>query len=108
MHHKLYKLTVNNISITRVDIRWLTPYGFDPTIREWDTKDMSTWRQVGDPCAHQYINLNAIAVNPIGILVTSTSYDNHVRLLRLTGRQNIAIFQHFDWVKCVTFSTDGT
>jgi WD40 repeat protein len=78
----------------------------DPTIREWDTL---TWKQVGDPWVGHSDYISAIAVDPTGTLVASTSprYDNHVRLWRLSDRRTIAIFKHSSSPTCVTFSMDG-
>ncbi|KIK37516.1 hypothetical protein CY34DRAFT_810271 [Suillus luteus UH-Slu-Lm8-n1] len=76
----------------------------DPTIREWDS---STWQQVGHPWEGHTSYINAIAIDPTGTLVASASYDNHVRLWRLSDRQNVAIFQHSSRPQIVTFSVDG-
>lgn len=76
----------------------------DCTIREWDS---STWKQVGKPWRGHSHFIDAIAINSTGTLLASASYDNHVRLWRLSDQQTIAIFQHSDPVCCVTFSTDG-
>ncbi|KAG0700213.1 hypothetical protein DFH29DRAFT_1056384 [Suillus ampliporus] len=76
----------------------------DPTIREWDA---STWKQLGDPWMGHTNHINAIAVHPAGTHIASASYDNHVRLWRLSDRQTIAIFQHSNVAGCATFSRDG-
>ncbi|KAG1795474.1 uncharacterized protein HD556DRAFT_388554 [Suillus plorans] len=77
----------------------------DPTIREWDT---TTWQQVGDPWMGHSSQINAIAVNPAGILVASASHDNHVRLWRLSDRRSVATFKHASFTSCITFSVDGS
>ncbi|KAG2345791.1 hypothetical protein BDR05DRAFT_960065 [Suillus weaverae] len=74
------------------------------TIREWDSL---TWQQVGHPWEGHADNINAIAIHPAGTLVASASYDNHVRLWRLSDQRTIAIFQHSSPLQSVTFSTDG-
>ncbi|KAG2356435.1 hypothetical protein BDR07DRAFT_447208 [Suillus spraguei] len=76
----------------------------DPTIREWDPL---TWQQVGQPWKGHTSNVRAIAIHPAGSLVASASFDNRVRLWRLSDRQTIAIFQHSSMLICVTFSVDG-
>jgi WD40 repeat protein len=76
----------------------------DATIREWD---LSHRQQVGDPWDGHNRDINAIAVNSDGTLVASASADNHVRLWRRWDRKTIAIFQHTNVVRCVTFSVDG-
>ncbi|KAG2139824.1 uncharacterized protein EDB93DRAFT_1252946 [Suillus bovinus] len=76
----------------------------DPTIREWDT---TTWKQVGDPWTGHTHYIYSIAVNATGTLVASSSFDNHIRLWRLSDQRNIATFKHSSIVKCVTFSLDG-
>ncbi|KIK49125.1 hypothetical protein CY34DRAFT_797510 [Suillus luteus UH-Slu-Lm8-n1] len=78
--------------------------GHDPTIREWDT---TTWQQVGDHWTGHTSYVNAIAVNPAGTLVASASFDEHVRLWRLSDRQTIVIFKHSLLATCVSFSMDG-
>jgi WD40 repeat protein len=77
----------------------------DPTIREWDPL---TWQQVGHPWKGHTSYIRAIAIHPAGTLVASASDDNHVRLWRLSDRQNIGIFEHSSSVYTVTFSVDGT
>jgi WD40 repeat protein len=77
---------------------------FDPTIREWDT---ATWQQVGDPWTGHSDYINAIAINPAGTLVASTSRETHVYLWRLSDRRTVAIFKHSFPPECVTFSVDG-
>ncbi|KAG2130190.1 WD40-repeat-containing domain protein [Suillus bovinus] len=76
----------------------------DPTIREWDT---STWEQVLNPWKGHFKDIHAIALNSRGTLLASASYDNRVRLWRLSDRRNIAVFKHSGEVNCVTFSADG-
>jgi WD40 repeat protein len=76
----------------------------DHTIREWDS---STWQQVGHPWKGHTDGINAIAINRDGTLVASASWDNHVRLWRLSDRQTIAIFKHSSSLCSVTFSVDG-
>ncbi|KAG0703318.1 hypothetical protein DFH29DRAFT_1078995 [Suillus ampliporus] len=76
----------------------------DPTIREWDT---STWKQVGHPWTGHTSGIWTIAIHPTGMFVASASYDNNVRLWRLSDRRTIAIFQHSASTQCVTFSMDG-
>jgi WD40 repeat protein len=78
-------------------------YGYDPTIREWDT---STWKQVGDPWSGHAEAIYAIAINSTGTLVASASYDKHVRLWRRSDQRTITIFKHSHSVYCVTFSVD--
>ncbi|KAG2142856.1 quinon protein alcohol dehydrogenase-like superfamily [Suillus bovinus] len=75
-----------------------------PTICEWDT---TTWKQIGDPWTGHSHSISAIAIHPAGTLVASASYDNQVRLWRLSDRQTIAIFKHKSSTSCVTFSVDG-
>lgn len=65
----------------------------DCTIREWDS---STWKQVGKPWQGHSHFIDAITINSAGTLLASASYDNHVRLWRLSDQQTIAIFQHSD------------
>ncbi|KAG1785217.1 WD40-repeat-containing domain protein [Suillus plorans] len=77
----------------------------DPTIREWD---ISTWKQVGEPWIGHATVIKAIVVNSAGTLVASASYDNHVRLWRLSDQRTIASFQHCALVISVTFSIDGS
>jgi WD40 repeat protein len=76
----------------------------DPTIREWDPL---TGKQVGHPWKGHTSHIWAITVHPAGTLVASASYDKHVRLWRLSDRQNIGIFKHSSWLCTVTFSVDG-
>jgi WD40 repeat protein len=77
----------------------------DPTIREWDPL---TWQQVGHPWKGHTHSIWAIAINPAGTLVASASFDKHVRLWRLSDRQNIGVFQHSSSdIYSVTFSVDG-
>jgi WD40 repeat protein len=76
----------------------------DPTIREWDAL---TWQQVGYPWEGHTNDINAIAINPAGTLVASASDDGHVRLWRLSDRQNIGVFEHSSPFWSVTFSVDG-
>jgi WD40 repeat protein len=76
----------------------------DPTIREWDPL---TWQQVGHPWEGHTRYINDIAIHPAGTLVASASYDNHIRLWRLSDRRNIGIFQHSSPSLSVTFSVDG-
>jgi WD40 repeat protein len=66
-----------------------------------------TWQQVGLTWKGHTRKINAIAIHPDGILVASSSDDNHVRLWRLSDQQTIAIFQHPYNVRDVTFSVDG-
>lgn len=77
----------------------------DPTIREWD---VSTWKQVGEPWNGHATVIKAIVINSAGTLVASASYDNHVRLWRLSDQRTIACFQHCTLVASVTFSVDGS
>jgi WD40 repeat protein len=77
----------------------------DPTIREWDP---STWQQVGQPWKGHTDHIYAIAIHPAGTLVASASHDMHVRLWRLSDRQNIGVFQHSSPQYTVTFSVDGS
>ncbi|KAG2354882.1 hypothetical protein BDR07DRAFT_1427965 [Suillus spraguei] len=76
----------------------------DHTIREWDPL---TWQQVGQPWKGHTSDVRAIAIHPAGSLAASASFDNCVRLWRLSDRQTIAIFQHSSMLTCVTFSVDG-
>jgi WD40 repeat protein len=76
----------------------------DPTIREWDS---STWQQVGHPWQGHTYYICAIAIHPAGTLVASASYDNHVRLWRLSDQRTIGIFEHSSPLRSVTFSVDG-
>jgi WD40 repeat protein len=76
----------------------------DPTIREWDPL---TWQQVGHPWEGHISYIYAIAINPAGTLVASASQDGHVRLWRLSDRQNIGVFKHSSPSLSVTFSVDG-
>jgi WD40 repeat protein len=76
----------------------------DPTIREWDPL---TWQQVGQPWKGHTSYIWAIAIDPAGTLVASASYDKHVRLWRLSDRQNIGVFEHSSPLWSVTFSVDG-
>lgn len=77
----------------------------DATIREWDS---TSWEQVsGSPWKGHEKQICAITVNSASTLVASASYDNDVRLWRLSDRRTIAIFRHSHWVRCVTFSLDG-
>jgi WD40 repeat protein len=76
----------------------------DPTIREWDPL---TWQQVGLPWKGHTDDINTILINPAGTLVASASDDKHVRLWRLSDRQNIGVFEHSSGVFTVTFSVDG-
>jgi WD40 repeat protein len=76
----------------------------DPTIREWDS---STWEQVGHPWEGHTSFINAIAIHPDGTFAASASYDNHVRLWRLSDQQTIAIFRLSSIPTCVAFSVDG-
>ncbi|OJA12359.1 hypothetical protein AZE42_04331, partial [Rhizopogon vesiculosus] len=73
----------------------------DPTIREWNT---STWQQAGDPWSGHSDSISAIAINSAATLVASASYDNQVRLWRLSDQRNIAIFKDSDEAYCVNFS----
>ncbi|KAG0701126.1 quinon protein alcohol dehydrogenase-like superfamily [Suillus ampliporus] len=79
--------------------------GSDSALREWNT---SNWWQVGDPWKGHTTDIYAIAINPAGTLVASTSSNNHVRLWRLSDQRTIAIFQHSKYVMSATFSIDGT
>ncbi|KIK45230.1 hypothetical protein CY34DRAFT_801852 [Suillus luteus UH-Slu-Lm8-n1] len=77
----------------------------DATIREWDS---TSWEQVGgSPWKGHDKQICAIAVNSAATLVASASYDNDIRLWRLSDKQTIAIFRHSHWMRCVTFSLDG-
>ncbi|OAX35520.1 hypothetical protein K503DRAFT_802760 [Rhizopogon vinicolor AM-OR11-026] len=76
----------------------------DRTIREWNA---STWKQVGEPWRGHTDQINALAVNASGTLLASASSDNHVRLWRLSDRRNVAVFEHSQPARCVTFSADG-
>jgi WD40 repeat protein len=76
----------------------------DPTIRKWDS---STWQQVGHRWKGHTSHINTIAIHPTGTLVASASGDKHVRLWRLSDRQNIGIFEHSSPRYTVTFSVDG-
>jgi WD40 repeat protein len=76
----------------------------DPTIREWDAL---TWQQVGHPWKSHTDDINTIIINPAGTLVASASDDKHVRLWRLSDRQNIGVFEHSSPQYTVTFSIDG-
>ncbi|KAG2738605.1 WD40 repeat-like protein [Suillus brevipes Sb2] len=81
---------------------WSLAWTLDGT--QWDPL---TWQQVGHPWEGHTEIINAIAIDPTGTLVASASYDNHVRLWRLSDRQNIGIFQHSSPLRSVTFSVDG-
>ncbi|KAJ8588500.1 WD40 repeat-like protein [Rhizopogon salebrosus TDB-379] len=76
----------------------------DTTIREWN---LLTRKQIGQiwkgHTGHQW----RMAVNCDGTVVASPAKHNHIRLWRLLDRQTIAIFQHSDSPRCVTFSMDG-
>jgi WD40 repeat protein len=76
----------------------------DPTIREWDSL---TWQQVGHPWKGHTNRIGAIAVDPDSTLVASASWDEHVRLWRLSDRQNIGIFKHSQMLCTVMFLVDG-
>jgi WD40 repeat protein len=76
----------------------------DPTIREWDPL---TWQQVGHPWEGHTGYIRAIAIDPAGTLAATASQDKHVRLWRLSDRQNIGVFQHSSLQCTVTFSVDG-
>jgi WD40 repeat protein len=76
----------------------------DPTIREWDT---STWQLAGCPWTEHWDGIPCISVYTAGLLVATASYDNSVRVWRLSDRQNIAIFKLSSCATCVTFSADG-
>jgi WD40 repeat protein len=78
--------------------------GNDHTIREWDPL---TWQQVAHPWKGHTSEIYAIAIHPAGTLVASASYDNHIRLWRLSDQRTIAIFQHSSSPHFVTFSVDG-
>ncbi|OJA17103.1 hypothetical protein AZE42_12974 [Rhizopogon vesiculosus] len=58
-----------------------------------------------DPTIREHII--ALAVNSTGTLLASASFDNHVRLWRLSDRQTIAIFTTAGKVYCVAFSMNG-
>jgi WD40 repeat protein len=76
----------------------------DTTIQEWESL---TWKQLGQfwngHTGHQW----RMAMNCDGTVVASPTKHNHIRLWRLSDRQTIAIFQHSDSPRCVTFSMDG-
>jgi WD40 repeat protein len=73
------------------------------TTQEWDPL---IWEQVSP--GHRHTNtIYAIAIHPAGTLVTSASYENQVRLWRLSDQQTIAIFEHPSPLRSVTFSSDG-
>ncbi|KAJ8585522.1 WD40 repeat-like protein [Rhizopogon salebrosus TDB-379] len=76
----------------------------DATIQEWDSL---TWNKIGQiwkgHTGHQW----RMAMNCDGTIVASPTKHNHIRLWRLSDRQTIAIFQHSDSPRCVTFSMDG-
>jgi hypothetical protein len=76
----------------------------DATIREWDSL---TWKWIGQiwkgHIGHQW----RMAVNCDGTVVAFPTKHNHIRLWRFSDRQTIAIFQHSDSPRCVTFTTDG-
>jgi WD40 repeat protein len=76
----------------------------DPTIREWDS---TTWQQVGLPWEGHTDTIATIAIHPAGTLIASASYDDHIRLWRLSDQRTIAIFRHSPLLCSVTFSVDG-
>jgi WD40 repeat protein len=85
--------------------RLLSGGGYD--IQEWDPL---TWQlQVGHLWKGHTNFIWAIAIDPTGTLVASASSDDHkhVRLWRLSDRQNIGIFQPSSPPLSVTFSVDG-
>jgi WD40 repeat protein len=75
--------------------------GADSFIRQWDS---STWTQVSDRKIHT--GHPVLAVNCNGTIVAST-VENHIRLWRLSDWRTIAIFQHSDSPRHITFSMDG-
>ncbi|KAG2364291.1 hypothetical protein BDR07DRAFT_1402050 [Suillus spraguei] len=77
----------------------------DPTVREWDT---TTWQQVGNPWTGHTSTISAIAVNPAGTFVASSSDVQHVCLWQLSDRRTVATFKHTSPTICVTFSVDGS
>jgi len=107
------KFRAVDISAWHVSLAW-TPDGTrlfsagsrsDPIIREWDT---STWKQVGDVWRDHHADyICALAVNSTGTLVASASWDNLVRLWRLSDRRTIAIIKAPDQINGVTFSVDN-
>lgn len=101
------KFRAVDISAWHVSLAW-TPDGtrlFDPIIREWDAL---TWKQVGDVWHDHHADyIYALAVNSTSTLLASASWDNFVRLWRLSDRRTIAIIKGPDQMNGVTFSADG-
>ncbi|KAG2053269.1 WD40 repeat-like protein [Suillus hirtellus] len=97
-------LTGWNLSLTWTPDGTRLLSGGSNSISEWDT---STWQQVGHPWKGHTDRINNIVIDPTDSLVASASYDNHVRLWRLSDQRTIAVFQHSSATKCVTFSVDG-
>ncbi|OJA15635.1 hypothetical protein AZE42_04843, partial [Rhizopogon vesiculosus] len=46
-------------------------------------------------------------MNASGTLIASASSDNNVRLWRLSDQRNVAVFEHSQPARCVTFSAGG-
>ncbi|KAJ8588497.1 WD40 repeat-like protein [Rhizopogon salebrosus TDB-379] len=106
-HHLIMQLHVASASLvwTPDSTGLLSGDPDDATIQEWDSL---TWNKIGRQIwkghtGHQW----RMAMNCDGTVVASPTKHNHIRLWWLSDRQTIAIFQHSDSPRCVTFSMDG-
>jgi len=78
----------------------------DVIIREWDS---STWTQISNIWKGYTYTQSPwrFAMNCGGTVIAFPTTDNRVRLMRLSDRRTIAIFQHSDFPCCIAFSMDG-
>jgi len=100
------RMHITNLAQKGVSLVWMPDgtrllSGADSFIRQWDSL---TWTQVSDRKIRT--DHPILVVNCNGTIVASI-VENHVRLWRLSDWRTIAIFQHSDSPRYITFSMDG-